>query len=128
MAKQIKKAYGYLLWFFAAVIASSSLTGCGMYGPPPRSYYTMNGKVIQKDGEPIQNIRITVMETNDQVATSKNGSFEIINDELMGKDSITVQAEDVDGKENGGEFTSKTIEVDDFRNREINIEMELKND
>lgn len=126
MAKQIKKINRYLLWLFATFIAGGSLAGCGMYGPPPRTYYTMNGKVLQKSGEPIQNISITIDETNDQVFTSEDGSFEIVNEKLFHKDNITIKVEDVDGNENGGEFTSKTIEVDNIEDEEIKIEMELK--
>ncbi len=126
MAKHIKKVHRYLLWLFATVIAGGSLAGCGIYGPPPRSYYTMNGKVLQKSGEPIQNISITIAETNDQVFTSKDGSFEIVNEELFHKDNITIKVEDVDGNKNDGEFISKTIEVDNIKDTEIKIEMELK--
>lgn len=126
MEKPIKKIHRFLLWFFATIIAGGSLVGCGMYGPPPRKYYTMNGKVIQKGGKPIENISVTITETNDQVFTSKDGSFEIVNKELLHKDSVTIKVEDVDGDKNGGEFISETIEVDDIDDSKINIEMEPK--
>lgn len=129
MSKSIEKIRRSILWFFATIVAGGSLTGCGMYGPPPRSYYTMNGKVIQKDSkEGIKNIKITIHNTNDSVFTSKDGSFKIENKELIGIQSITIEIEDIDGEENGGEFSSKTVELNDYRRKEISIELEHKDE
>lgn len=129
MSKPIEKIRRFILWFFATIVAGGSLTGCGMYGPPPRSYYTINGKVIQRDSkEGIKNVKITIHETNDSIFTSKDGSFKIENKELIGKESITIEVEDIDGMENGGEFSSKTVKITDYRRKEIGIELEHKDD
>lgn len=128
MARQIKKTYRFILWFFATLVAGGSLAGCGMYGPPPRSYYTMNGRVVQENGEGIFNIKVTISETKDSVYTSKDGTFSIVNQDLMGRDNITLEVEDLDGEENGGEFKSQRIKLNNFRNQEISIEMENKDE
>lgn len=49
MSKGVKKIYRVLGWFFSAVLAASTLTGCwgakygppkaGKYGPPPATEY-----------------------------------------------------------------------------------------
>ena len=39
MAKQVKKVYRILAWFFSVVIATGTLIGCGKYGPPPQTKY-----------------------------------------------------------------------------------------
>ncbi len=52
MAKQVKKVYRFLAWFFSVVIAAGTLIGCGgekkygppKYGPPPNSGYEDNAK------------------------------------------------------------------------------------
>lgn len=43
MAKQVKKVYRILAWFFSAVVAAGTLMGCGgfsaKYGPPTSTKY-----------------------------------------------------------------------------------------
>ncbi|WP_026478501.1 radical SAM-associated putative lipoprotein [Alkaliphilus transvaalensis] len=133
MARQVKKFYRFLLWFFATVIASGSLTGCrnnqsqvAMYGPPPREFYTMNGRVQQENGEGVNNIKITIADTDDTIFTSEDGTFTIENMDFMNKNVVTLVVEDIDGTENGGEFQNQTLHITDFTSQTIEIELESK--
>lgn len=55
MNRQAKKVYKILVWFFSAVIAAGTLTGCGAYGPP-ESY-----------NAPQKNSKVVIHKVNDSI-------------------------------------------------------------
>lgn len=81
-----------------------------MYGVPIVEF-SVKGRVVDADANPIPNIEISHEEWYESVRTAEDGSFEF-KAELTGfeMESTTLKFTDTDGEENGGEF--KTEEVD----------------
>lgn len=82
-----------------------------MYGTP-RADTRTQGKVMDKDGNPISGIKVQLKHsysTPNPVETAADGSYDIT-EESIGT-YTTLVFTDVDGPEKGGEFAEKELEV-----------------
>jgi putative lipoprotein (rSAM/lipoprotein system) len=145
MPKPVKVIYRFLGWLFA-LITVGSFVGC-MYGVPAKyrspniqstpkvvieKKIKLQGKVVEKGGDPIKGIKVDILRdsgsyTNtSEVFTNNDGTYTI--EFTSDLESVKIQAADVDGKENGGEFIETDIQVDVSKSvtQEINFEMESK--
>lgn len=146
MSKPVKIIYRLLAWFFSVLIAGS-LAGCfkPMYGVPGPYHtpldsgtkITIKGKVVRKEGDPLKGIKVVVPTTAEdhsaieedtlgETFTNEDGTYTI---ELKSSlKSAEVQASDVDGKENGGEYKTIDTQVDLSGSDidKVDFEMELK--
>ena len=82
-----------------------------MYGTPIVEF-SVKGKVVDADSNPIPNIEVLHDEWHDTVRTSEDGTFEF-NAELIGVEleAATLKFVDTDGEENGGEFMTQTVDI-----------------
>jgi putative lipoprotein (rSAM/lipoprotein system) len=81
------------------------------YGTPFVEF-SVKGRVVDADSNPIPNIEVSHDEWSQSVRTSEDGTFEL-NAELIGfeMDSATLCFTDTDGEENGGEFMTQTVDI-----------------
>lgn len=104
--RKILKIVGFVFGFGSI----SFLTMCAKYGDIADISGTILGKVTSSStGESIQNIEITVKESNAVLQTDILGSY-VFN--CLEPQSYTIEAKDIDGEENGEFQTSiKTINL-----------------
>jgi len=98
------------------------------YGMPPQAgdEVTIHGSVKSKTtSEPIQGIKISIEDMTLEGKTSNNGNFYIY---LPRQDAYTINFQDIDGPENGGEFKpySKTVDTQGEAPISIEVEVELE--
>ncbi len=81
------------------------------YGTPIVEF-SVKGRVVDADSNPIPNIEVSHDEWSESVRTSEDGTFEL-NAELIGfeMESATLSFTDTDGEENGGEFMTQTVDI-----------------
>ncbi len=84
-------------------------TELDMYGTPLVDYRFM-GEVTDAEGNPIKGIEVKISSAEDVVSTAEDGTFKAdFSSYIDGLHSVVFT--DIDGAENGGEFTSKQIDV-----------------
>jgi len=102
MKRGLKNCLLGLLGFSAAPM----LTAC--YGVPydmADSYY-IHGQVVNEAVEPIKNIQVSVTDQKEiTIQTDDNGRFDL---GYFKSKEVSLEAKDIDGAENGGEFETKT--------------------
>ena len=84
-----------------------SLTCVACYGTMYDEYnpqYLVSGRVVDSDGTPIKDLEVS---SNQSATTDSEGRFR------LGASYATIRIEDVDGVENGGEFESREIKIQD---------------
>lgn len=79
-----------------------------MYGAPYLDY-KVKGKVTDREGNPIKGIEISSQDAS-PVTSGSDGSYELSGREWSGQTTLTFT--DIDGPENGGEFTEKRVTVE----------------
>jgi len=108
-------------------VTAISLLFQACYGPPidVGSDVTISGTVKSKEtGDPITGIQVSIRDTDIQLKTSNNGNFYIY---VPRQYSYTVDFEDIDGPDKGGEFKPHTITVSTYEGEsEFNIPVELE--
>lgn len=96
-----------------------------MYGPPPSGYedmlvmygtpvveFSVKGKVVDPDGNPIQGIEISHDYSSRKVYTSEDGSFDYTSEDIgFEMETVTLAFTDIDGEDNGGDFQSQEVSV-----------------
>lgn len=82
-----------------------------MYGTPIVEF-SVKGKVLDADSNPIPNIEVKHDEWHESVRTDAEGSFEF-SAEITGfeLENTSLTFTDTDGEENGGEFMTQTVEI-----------------
>jgi putative lipoprotein (rSAM/lipoprotein system) len=74
--------------------------------------FSVKGRVVDADSNPIQNIEISHPETGYYTRTAEDGSFEyeggLTGFELS---EVTIIAQDTDGEENGGDFQTQEVSI-----------------
>ena len=80
-----------------------------MYGVP-RAGFAIKGTVTNKDGKPIPNIAVSTQIGHIQTTDSK-GNYCVMDYLLDKEDVVLLKFEDIDGKENSGEFKTQEIKV-----------------
>jgi len=87
--------------------SSAVLYSCYKYGMPVDEF-ELNGVITDKTYEPVQNIRV-IRETYDTLYTNAEGKYSF---KFWNEGRFThLKVEDIDGEENGGEFTTQEINV-----------------
>lgn len=101
-----------------------SLTACLYKYGAPTSTFHLKGKVTDEQSNPLKNIQITTQEDKylvDTLYTSPIGDFEKSFHVLHPDNQFIISANDIDGEENGGPFSSETkfitLDVDDFQKK-----------
>lgn len=99
-----------------------------MYGVPSVRY-CVNGNVTDEDGKPIKNIKASVKDGPykdgtlyfpvDSTMTDAHGQFTIDNRNINNLASQKLILEDIDGEENGGEFQSDTLSLDQLDVKQV---------
>lgn len=78
----------------------------------PMVEFSVKGKVVDQDSNPIKNIEISYPETGYSIRTAEDGTFAydggIVGTELS---EVTIHVQDTDGEENGGDFQSQEVVV-----------------
>ena len=107
-----------------SLLGFAAVTGCDegsldMYGCPSATF-EIKGKVFDDAETPVEGIRVFASEHSDttgyavrskSVFTSKDGEYEVVLNTIPVR-KVYLFATDVDGEANGGEFASRSIEVD----------------
>jgi putative lipoprotein (rSAM/lipoprotein system) len=106
MRKPIIKLFDKLILFILGFSAISY--SCYKYGMIA-DQFEINGTVIDKEKNPIENIRVTVKYLRDTLYTNVDGKFDFKSWELY--NHAPLKFEDIDGEANGGEFLPREIEV-----------------
>jgi putative lipoprotein (rSAM/lipoprotein system) len=97
-----------------------------MYGTPPSNYddmvcmygspvvdFSVKGKVMDSEGNPIPGIEISYDYSSHKVYTLKDGSFDYTSEDVgFEMETVTLSFTDIDGEENGGDFQSKEVAVE----------------
>ena len=84
-----------------------SLTCVACYGTMYDEYnprYLVSGRVVDSDGKPIKDLEVS---SDQWTMTDREGRFR------LGASYATIRIEDVDGVENGGEFETREINIQD---------------
>lgn len=94
---------------FAGTASSCDEPVC-MYGMPIMDY-TISGKVQNEDGEPVKGIEVTTDDDcyGNVASSGADGTFSLKSQHFP-RETLTIQARDVDGPENG-EYLDKDQEV-----------------
>lgn len=81
------------------------------YGSPYADF-EIKGRVTDASGTPIKGIAVTVERTylEDSTFTADDGTY-VIRGEMFPQKALPVVFDDVDGEQNGGKFTKKTLDV-----------------
>jgi len=98
------------------------------YGPPPVVYddYRVGGVVMDEYFNPLKGIEVRIIDNNSEkdvkFYTDNEGVFEspILKTSKLGEQSL--QFTDIDGEDNGGEFSGKTISIKQMDELEDNDE------
>lgn len=115
--KKIKDGDGH--WYDGMYVAEGLLVKLdeedvvvAEYGCPVVEF-SVKGRVVDADSNPIQNIEISHPETGYYTRTSEDGSFKydacLTGFELS---EVTIIAQDTDGEENGGDFQTQEVAVE----------------
>lgn len=81
------------------------------YGTPV-SMFSVKGRVVDADMNPIKNIEVSTKYWYETVRTEEDGSFHFTGEDVgMDPSLLSLQFTDTDGEENGGEFETKTVDV-----------------
>lgn len=78
----------------------------------PFAEYSVKGRVVDADKNPINNIEVLLDEFPWPVRTDEDGSFHVSGEAFPDMPTMTLRVTDTDGEENGGEFESKEVEVE----------------
>lgn len=82
-----------------------------MYGTPVVEF-SVKGKVVDPDGNPIQGIEISHDYSGHKVYTLEDGSFDYASEDIgFEMETVTLEFTDIDGEENGGDFQSQEVPV-----------------
>ena len=114
--KQIQDGDGH--WYNGVYVAEGLLVkldeedqAVPEYGCPVVEF-SVKGRVVDADSNPIQNIEISHPETGYYTRTAEDGSFEyegcLTGFELS---EVTILAQDTDGEENGGDFQTQEVSI-----------------
>lgn len=108
----------------AALLALLGFAGCEIVGGrveygTPHASFEVKGRVTDGDGDPIRDIKIVVDEGEQGNPdyplgvgiTDASGRYVVIGSWFGGR-NLTVVTEDIDGEANGGEFASKSVEIE----------------
>ena len=109
----------------AAVTSCEIDAPAPMYGSPPSDYddmigmygtpvveFSVKGKVVDPDGNPIQGIEISHDYSGHKVYTLEDGSFDYASEDIgFEMETVTLEFTDIDGEENGGDFQSQEVPV-----------------
>lgn len=88
--------------------ATACNKGEEMYGTP-RANFRIQGKVTDAAGQPIKGIEVRTI-SSDKNTTAADGSYDLTGD--MGFISPQLVFTDIDGSDNGGEFTEQTLDIE----------------
>ena len=109
MKKPIIKLFDKLILLLLGM--SGIFYSCMKYGMPVDEF-EIYGTVTDKEKNPIENIRVTNLDTNNPLYTSVDGKFRLKSEEFgFTHYSTLLKFEDIDGEANGGEFLPREIEV-----------------
>lgn len=111
MKRKILKLLSVILGLIvsACSIADETNPPAPMYGMPSAEY-KVNGTVKNESGDPIEGIQIT-LNSEVQVYSDENGEWLIEDNAVANFDESILEVEDIDGTDNGGEFSDKTVEL-----------------
>lgn len=123
----MKNVVSFISKFLLALLGIG-LASCGRveYGCPYADFEA-RGVVSDEDGNKIQGIRVVVSgkyapnagnPQTDTLWTDHNGEYSSRYDEFAYMQSVSLEFEDVDGPENGGEFQKVEVEVPVFQVKE----------
>jgi putative lipoprotein (rSAM/lipoprotein system) len=115
-----------LLGVTASISCDNVIESPDMYGTPPSNYddmvcmygspvvdFSVKGKVMDSEGNPIPGIEISYDYSSHKVYTLKDGSFDYTSEDLgFEMETVTLSFTDIDGEENGGDFQSKEVAVE----------------
>ena len=117
-----------------------ALLGFGSAGCEPESYgvaeygvpmvnYQVKTRVVDSEGNPIKDIEVTLSGSEDfsyswayvlETTTQEDGTLaNSRTHDMMGVSKLYIRLTDVDGEENGGEFESVKMSVDDLESKRI---------
>ena len=109
MKKRIKNRLSFLLLSLLGFAATSCKEPLDMYGTP-RADFRAQGKVTDKEGNPLRGIQVRSEQYDSkEVLTADDGSYDISGS--MFPSHITLSFTDIDGPENGGEFTEQHLDI-----------------
>ena len=109
--------------------------GVDMYGVP-NADFKARGTVTDENGQPIEGIRVAVRQhrhyenssgviydqndwyENDTLYTDDKGAYQLIRSVFEGPDDVKIVFEDIDGAENGGEYTAAEATPEVVRTKE----------
>ena len=108
-----------------AAVTSCEIVAPAMYGSPPSGYddmvcmygtpvveFSVKGKVVDSEGNPIPGIEISHDYSGHKVYTLEDGSFDYTSeDNGFEMETVTLEFTDIDGEENGGDFQSQEVPV-----------------
>ncbi len=104
-----------------------------MYGPGPQYNYEVKGVVTDEDGNPIEGIKAVIQKelgtmhipySLDSTQTDAQGEYDILMyPNYRPANSLKLVLEDTDGEENGGDFQSDTIKLDDMQQKKTMIKV-----
>ena len=114
-----------LLGVTAAISCDNVIESPHMYGPPPSGYedtpvmygtpvvdFSVKGKVMDPDGNPIQGIEISHDYSGHKVYTLEDGSFDYASEDIgFEMETVTLEFADIDGEKNGGDFQPQEVDV-----------------
>ena len=81
------------------------------YGVPLVTF-SVKGKVVDADSNPIPNIEIIWRDMYGKTVTAEDGTFEYRNEDIgFEMNDVTLTFTDVDGEENGGDFEPEEVQV-----------------
>ena len=102
------------------VIESPDMYGCppsgyedmpGMYGTPTVEF-SVKGKVMDSEGNPIPGIQISHDYSGQKVLTSVDGTFDYTSEDFgFEMETVTLEFTDIDGEESGGDFQYQEVPV-----------------
>lgn len=109
----------------AAVTSCEIDAPAPMYGPPPSGYedmpvmygtptveFSVKGKVMDSEGNPIPGIQISHDYSGQKVLTSVDGTFDYTSEDIgFEMETVTLEFTDIDGADNGGDFQSQEVPV-----------------
>lgn len=82
-----------------------------MYGTPIVEF-SVKGRVLDADANPIPNIEVTCANTYGKAVTAEDGTFHYKNEDIgFEMTDVVLTFTDVDGEENGGDFETEDVQV-----------------
>lgn len=105
-------------------ILGYSLTACLYKYGAPETTFNLKGKVTDEQSNPLKNIQIITQQDKfsvDTLCTTSTGTFEKTFEIVNPDDQFIISANDIDGEENGGYFSSEkeiiTLDENDFQKK-----------